>query len=106
MIDEHVNVFEPLAKRRQRDRKNRKTIKQVFSKCAVANSFFKIDIRRGYHANIAAKHSLSADTRELAVLKHAQQPYLRLHRHLADLVEKQRPAIGFFEASLSLRACI
>ena len=34
----------------------------------------------------------AADRRELALLQHAQQPGLRLGRHVADLVEEQRAA--------------
>ena len=31
--------------------------------------------------------------------KHAQQPGLRFHRHVADLVEEQRAALGLLEAA-------
>src|SRR5260221_4739330 len=35
------------------------------------------------------------------LLQHAQQPGLRLRRHIADLVEKQRAALGLLEAPRS-----
>jgi len=34
----------------------------------------------------------AADGGVLALLQHAQEPRLRLHRHVADLVEEQRAA--------------
>ena len=43
----------------------------------------------------------AADGGELALLQHAQQPGLRLGRHVADLVEEQRAAGGLLEAALS-----
>ena len=46
-----------------------------------------------------ADRRAAADRRVLALLQHAQQPRLRLHRHVADLVEKQRAAFGLLEAA-------
>ena len=43
--------------------------------------------------------SAAADRRELAVLQHAQQPGLGVQRHVADLVEEQRAAVGLLEAA-------
>ena len=38
-----------------------------------------------------------ADAADLALLQHAQQLRLQRERQLADLVEKQRAAVGFLE---------
>src|SRR3546814_8614877 len=35
--------------------------------------------------------------------QHAQQPRLKIGRHVADLVEKQRTAVGLLEAAFALR---
>ena len=40
-----------------------------------------------------------ADGGIFALLKHAQQARLRLHRHVADFVEEQRPAFGLLETA-------
>src|SRR6185295_19640284 len=42
-----------------------------------------------------------AEAAELALLQDAQQLHLGGRRHLADLVEEQRPAIGELEAALA-----
>jgi uncharacterized protein YoaH (UPF0181 family) len=42
---------------------------------------------------------VAADAVELAVRQHAQQPRLQVERHVADLVEEQRAAVGLLEAA-------
>ena len=42
---------------------------------------------------------VAADGRVFALLQHAQQPGLRLERHVADLVEEQRAAFGLLETA-------
>jgi hypothetical protein len=48
-----------------------------------------------------------ADTHETVGLQHPQQLHLQRRRHLRDLVEKQRAAVGAFEESkvLAVGAC-
>ena len=41
----------------------------------------------------------AADRGILALLQHAQEPGLRLGRHVADLVEEERAALGLLEAA-------
>src|SRR5690606_7213571 len=42
---------------------------------------------------------MASDTIEVAVREHAQQARLQLGRHVADLVEEQRAALGLLEAA-------
>ena len=44
--------------------------------------------------------SILADTADLAVLEHTQHFCLRRQRHVTYLVEKNGPALGFFEKTL------
>jgi hypothetical protein len=46
---------------------------------------------------------LAADAVELALGQHAQQARLQRRRHVADLVEEQRAAVGLFEAAAAQR---
>src|SRR6476661_1079699 len=98
-----MNVLGPFTKRRQRDRKDRKPVIKVLAKTAILDRFRKIDVARRDDADVALDHVLSADTRDLAVLQHPEQTDLSLHRHLADLVQEKRSAVGFFESALTLR---
>src|ERR1043165_6057261 len=102
--DERMNVFRPLAQRRELNRKHRQPVKQVLPESAELDRAFQIDIRRRYDANVSLDHFIAADARQLAVLQHAQQFHLCRQAHLADFIEKQRAAIRFFEAPTTQRA--
>jgi hypothetical protein len=51
------------------------------------------------HAHVDFLLGAAAEAAELALLQHAQQLDLRRRRHLGDLVEEQRAAIGQLEAA-------
>jgi hypothetical protein len=53
----------------------------------------------GHDPHVGADRVVAADRHELALLEHAQQPGLRLQRHVADLVQEQRAALGLLEAA-------
>ena len=61
MKNEQMNVLDTLAERRQRDRKDREAVIEVFSKNTIFDSFFQIGISRGDHADIGLDHVLAAD---------------------------------------------
>ena len=61
-------------------------------------------MRGGDHAHVGLDRLVAADAIELAVGQHAQQARLQLERHVADLVEEQRAALGLLEAAAALRA--
>jgi hypothetical protein len=46
---------------------------------------------------------VAADAIELAVGEHAQEPGLQVERHVADLVEEERSAVGLLEATAACR---
>ena len=48
---------------------------------------------------------MPADTVVRAVGQHPQQTRLQLGRHVADFIEKQRPALGLLEAAAPHRLC-
>jgi hypothetical protein len=54
-------------------------------------------------AHVGLDRRTAAHRRVLALLQHAQQPCLRLHRHVADLVEEQCAALGLLEAPFGAR---
>jgi hypothetical protein len=58
---------------------------------------FQITIRAGDETDVGVDDLLAPDRRELAVLQHVQKLGLESERHLADLVEHQRPAVGCLE---------
>ena len=52
---------------------------------------------RGDDAGVGADRHAATDGGEFAFLQHAQQPRLRLERHVADFIEKQGPAMRLLE---------
>ena len=64
-----------------------------------ATQLLQVLVGRGDHAHVDADQFAPADAEELALGQHAQQPRLQRQRHVADLVEEQRAAVGLFEAA-------
>ncbi len=58
----------------------------------------------GDDAHVHLDRYVAAHAVELAVGQHPQQPGLGLRRHIADLVEKQRAAVGLLEAPFAQRS--
>ena len=100
MLGQQDDVLRPRAQRRQRDDVEGEAIQQVGAETALGGARGKVDIGRRDDAHVRGDRVLAAQPLELAVLHHAQQLLLHLHRGGCDLVEEQRAAIGLFEAAL------
>ncbi len=57
-------------------------------------------MRRRDHAHVDGNRLRRAHRPDLGLLKHAQELHLQRHRHVADLVEEDRPAVRGLEQSL------
>src|SRR5262245_3877851 len=106
MKDQNMDVLDAVTKRRKVYRENRQTVIKVFPKCSGLYRLFEIDVRRSNNANVRLDHGFASNACEFAVLQNAQQSHLRLHRHLADLIQEKRTAVSFFEPALSLRPSV
>src|SRR5690606_27025386 len=56
-------------------------------------------VGRGNDTDVGADGRAPADGRVLSLLQDAQQPGLRLQRHIADLIEEERAAFRLLEAA-------
>ena len=65
--------------------------------------FFQIRVGCGDNANVGADRRAPADGGVFALLQDPQKAGLGIHRHVADLIEKQRAALGLFETAGSPR---
>src|SRR5260370_28385890 len=93
-----------LAQRRDRNGDAVQPEVQIAAKCALREQRREIAVGRCDKANIYGARPERTDALNLAALEHAQELRLRRGRHLADLVEKKRPAVrGLNEAGLGLR---
>ncbi len=93
------HILAPLAQRRQGDAHDIQAMQQVGAEFAALHLGVEILVRGGDDAHVGPDQFASADAVELALGQHAQQPRLQQQRHVADLVQEERAAIGLFEAS-------
>ena len=93
------NVFAPIAQRGQMDLHRVEAEEQVFAEVARRGLFVQLGIGGGENAHVDAPRLRRADPLQFAGLEHAQQLGLLAHGDVGDLVEKQRAAVGQFEAA-------
>src|SRR3546814_5421369 len=98
MADEVGNVVGALAQRRQPDRHDVEAIEQILAEGALTDELAQVAVRRGDDPHVRLDRRAAADGGVLALLQHTQQPRLGLERHVADLVEKQRAALGLLRS--------
>ena len=93
--DQHRNVVDALAKRRHDDRNDVQAIEQIVLEPALVA---RADGGRGWSRRSRGRRrdsgAFGAERLDLALLQHAQQLGLQADAHRADLVEKDRPAVG------------
>ena len=80
------------------DWKDVQPVEQIQTKLPGTNCRWQIAVCCGDHANVDRNALSASNALELAFLKHPQQGHLGFARHLTDLVEKNRPVVGDFEA--------
>ena len=106
MPGERRDVVLPLAQRRQAHAHDVEAMQEVLAEEPQPHALLEILVRGGDHADIRLLRSVAADAVVLAVGEHAQQAHLQVGRHVADLVQEQRAALGLLEpsAARALRA--
>src|ERR1043166_1493980 len=104
MLHQHRQIALALLQRRQHDRKDEDAVIEILPESAVADLLFEVAMRGHHHAHIDSNATGAAQTLDLALLQHSQQ--FRLHHavHVADLVQKQRPAVRLFELAQVTRS--
>ena len=97
MLDQRRDVVGALAQRRQADGHDVQPVEQVLAEQSLRDQLAQVAMGGGDDPHIGLDRHAAADRHELARLQHAQQPGLGLERHVADLVEEQRAALGLLE---------
>ncbi len=101
-VGELEDVTLALAQRGDVDGEDVQAVKQVFSEAAFGGHLLQVAVGGGDDADVDFGGVRAADAFEFALLQHAQKFDLNGRRNLADLVEKQRAAVGQFEAALAV----
>jgi len=73
-------------------------VEQIGAKGAATHLDVEVALGGGHHPGAEGAGLAAAQTLELAVLQHAQQPCLQCQRQLADLVEEERALARALEA--------
>ena len=73
-----------------------------FAEMILANSVDDVAIGCGDQAHIDAEFLIAADAREGAVFEKAERLRLKRPAHVADFIEEDRAAIGFFDTAMFL----
>ncbi len=96
-VDEHRQVFDALAQRRQAHRNHVDAVEEVLAERAFLDGALEVDVGGGHQAERRAHGPRAADPLDLAFLDGAQQLGLQVRLEVADLVEEQRAAVGELE---------
>jgi len=96
------NVLPALAERRQGDVDNLQTIVNILPELARRDAGGQIPVGRGNDAYIRPDGLCTADAGDFSVLQDPEDLGLGGQGHIADLVEKDRSAVGQLEFALAL----
>src|SRR5438874_2671370 len=103
VLDQERQVLDPLAQRRQQDRDDVQPVVEVLAEAARFHLGLEVLVGGREDAHVDLERAVAADPLELALLQDAQDLGLRLRLHVADLVEKECPAVGDLELALARR---
>ena len=102
MVRKHAaeprNVFAPLAQRRQMNLDRVETEQQILPESSCRDFRVEVGVGRRDQPHVGLARPRRSETLELAGLEHAQQLLLLAERHVGDLVEEQRAAVGHLES--------
>ena len=97
MRGQRQDVVAAVAQRREREGKYVEAVVEIFAEPAGGDFRAQQPIGGRDHAHVERHGGGAADALDLPLLQHAQQLGLQRERHLGDLVEQQRAALGLFE---------
>ena len=98
VIHEQRDVLPPLAQRRDLDPHHVDAVVEVGPEGPFLDAPLEVAVGGGDHADVRAQGSRATDDVVGPVLQDAQQLHLQARRHVADLVEEERPPLGEGEA--------
>ena len=90
----------PVAQRREVDLDDAQPVVEVLAESPLGDELLQVAVRRRDDPDVDLLGVGGAERTDLAVLEHAQQPDLHAGLRLADLVEKDRAAVGDLEEAL------
>ena len=94
MIDEHRDVFTPLAQWRDVHVDDAEPVEQVLAEFAGRHALGQVAVRRGDHPHVdGLRRLVGTDRLDFPGLEEAEQQRLHTEAHFPDLVEEERAAM-------------
>ena len=97
VVGEDRDVGRPIAQRRHIELHDLESEEEVAAERARAHGLLERPVGRGDDAHVGLDRRVAADALERMAFQHAEELRLRRERHLADLVEEDRPLVGRLE---------
>ena len=97
IVDQRGNVLAPLRQRRHPNRYHGKPVVEVLAEATLGDLLFQIARGRRDDADVDSDLVGAALALEGLLDQHAQDLLLGLARHVANLVDEQRAAVGLFQ---------
>ena len=94
MRGQNRHLFPPVSQRWNMNPYYVQAVKQILSEATVINRSFQIRVGRRQHAHVYPHRLGLADRLDLRLLEKAHELRMNLEREIADLIEKERSAIG------------
>ncbi len=95
------DVFLPLSQRRNVERHDAKSEEEILAELPLLHLELQVLLGRRDDANIDADGAAATHPTDLTLLQNAQQLGLQIEGELAELVQKDRPAVSQLEGPLS-----
>src|SRR5258707_28152 len=105
LVDEQRDIFPPLAKRRDPNIDRPQPEEQIAPEVSLTHFRFKVFICCRNDANVDFPRGCRSDAHVLSVLKDTEELHLSRNRQLADLIEKNCPAIRKLKITFPCFGC-
>ena len=94
MVDQQRDVVAPLAQRRELDADDLEAMIKVLAELPLGDGVGQVAVGGRDQTDVDLDRLVGAHADDLAAFEHAEQLDLDRDRHVADLVEEQRAAVG------------
>ena len=102
MLDQQRNILPSIDQFRHVDQNHAQPVVQVLAEISLRNLLDQVFVGRRKDPRIHVDILVGSDACDLPLLQRPQYLGLRRQTHIADLVQKDRPAVRLFEFSLAL----
>lgn len=103
MARQRRDVLRPFGERWQPQADDVQPMQQVLPEEPLPHALFEILVGGRDDAQIRPQRRMPSYAVVLAIGQYAQQPHLQIRRHVANLIQEQRAALGLLETSAAQR---